>query len=152
MRTDQTYRQRFYGIFVGKGSSICDRILPRSTHLLSFGYLRPQTSCQGNQICTAALIMCLALNTSIRILISLIALATANPYCSMISGHPNGYNCRRILNAFTGSRTERVASHCFAPAALEHPDDVTNLQWLNRVDIPKFWTRGSVVQLPSGRA
>lgn len=82
------------------------------------------------------------------VLISLITFATAHPFCSLIYGRPNNRHCDRILDGLTSSRPERGAVHCFAPAGLEKPDDVTNPQWLNRVNIPKFWTRGRFYRTP----
>ena len=90
--------------------------------------------------------MHLTVITSIWILISLIAFATGVPSCSPIYGRPNNNHCGRILGGFTSSRAERGAVHCFAPAALEKPDDVTTSQWINRVNIPKFWTRGKFLR------
>ncbi len=68
----------------------------------------------------------------------LAAVSVAHPSCSTIYGNPNGVDCRRILGTFTNGR----AAHCFAPAGMSHPDDVTTPQWVHKVDIPKFWAPG----------
>lgn len=128
-------------------SFICERI-PSRFHLLSLGYLAAQASYRFNQTCVAVLIMYFAASASIWSLISLMDLVTAHPYCSTMYGRPDSNDCRRILNGLISSRPERGAVHCFAPAGSEHPDDVTNPQWVNRVDIPKFWTRGRCCRTP----
>lgn len=110
---------------------------------LSFSDLVAYATHQFNQVCLVVIIiMYLAATASLWMLISFTALVAAAPYCSMIYGRPNSGDCRRILYQFTGSRPERAATHCFAPAGLERPDDITNPQWVQKVDIPKFWARG----------
>lgn len=69
------------------------------------------------------------------------------PHCDeTLYGQPNANACRRILNAWTGHRPERQASHTFGIAGMERPDGVSTAQWANKNDIPKFWPR------PPGRA
>lgn len=117
-------------------------ILSSPFRLLIWEILAIQASCQSSQTYYAILVMHLTVIASIWIPISLIAFTTAHPTCSLIYGRPNASHCGRILSLFTSGRAERGAVHCFAPAAMEKPDDVSTPQWVNRVNIPKFWTRG----------
>lgn len=117
-----------------KRSLICGRSPPRFSHPFLFGRLAAQVSHKFNQTCVAVL-MYLTLSANIWILLSLIALATAHPFCSEIYGRPDSNDCMHVLNDYYA--TER-ALHCFAPAGFEQPGDVTNSQWERRVNIPKF--------------
>lgn len=85
---------------------------------------------------------------SVAILISLIVCVTANPSCDDRYGRPVGADCRRILESFTGPRPAREPVRCFAPASMTQPEYVSNSEWLQKVDIPKFWTRSRYFRTP----
>lgn len=70
----------------------------------------------------------------------LITLAFAYPpTCSPIYGNPDPTDCGVIVNGFTPGG--RALEHFFAVAGTPCPPGVSNTQYANKVNIPKFWPK-----------
>lgn len=62
------------------------------------------------------------------------------PSCSEVFGRPTALHCAALLGASLGDEVHGQASSFYGIAGLDRPTAVSVSQYLNRVNIPKFWS------------
>ena len=76
----------------------------------------------------------------LRVLAFLATLTCAYPpTCSPMYGHPKPSDCYQILDGWRDQLGFRSSGSFFAVAGTLQLEGVTNLQFENKVDIPRFW-------------